>query len=412
MKTVEDRLSEDLLALVEDLRGNAQSGYLMITGFLVTMITALTAFHFLIARNISGPISEIVATIEAYKPGDLLTMPGSDRGDELGRLARSLDIIAKTGLAATRLKAALESCQTNVMLANSALEIVYLNPNLQRMMKSIEADVRKDLPQFSADQLLGTNINVFHKDPAHQRAMLESLQGTHDAKIEIGGRKLVLAVSPVFNDSGERLGTVVEWQDQTAELSALEEIDSVVAAASEGDLSRRLRLEDKQGFILGLANGINQLTSAVDEVIGDVAILMQGLAQGDLSRTMTGDYKGRFGDLQRNANDTVQRLIEIVSNIQAAADEVKNAASEITSGTEDLSSRTEKAAANLEETAASTEEMSSTVKHNAENARSASELAGSANQSAKTGGQVVEQAVSAMAGIEQSAQKITDIISV
>ena len=56
--------------------------------------------------------------------------------------------------------------------------------------------------------------------------------------------------------------------------------------------------------------------------------------------------------------------------------------------------------------------MAATVRQNAENAKNASQLAGDADQTAKTGGEVVERAISAMAGIEQSAQEITDIISV
>jgi len=56
--------------------------------------------------------------------------------------------------------------------------------------------------------------------------------------------------------------------------------------------------------------------------------------------------------------------------------------------------------------------MAATVKQNAESAKDASELASNADHSAKTGGDVVEQAVGAMDRIEQSAQKITDIISV
>ena len=56
--------------------------------------------------------------------------------------------------------------------------------------------------------------------------------------------------------------------------------------------------------------------------------------------------------------------------------------------------------------------MSDTVRQNAENARNANQLADDANQTASHGGQVVEQAMNAMGGIEESARKITDIIGV
>ncbi|MEZ5933971.1 MAG: methyl-accepting chemotaxis protein [Alphaproteobacteria bacterium] len=98
--------------------------------------------------------------------------------------------------------------------------------------------------------------------------------------------------------------------------------------------------------------------------------------------------------------------------IKSVTGEVDSAAREIATGSSALSSRTEEAAANIEETAASTEEVTATVKQNAENAANASKLAEDANRTAIRGGEVVKQAVTAMTGIEGSAQKITDIIGV
>ena len=144
----------------------------------------------------------------------------------------------------------------------------------------------------------------------------------------------------------------------------------------------------------------------------DLGAMLEAMASGDLRSRVEADYQGKLGQLKDHANRTADELTRIVSEIQGSASEVHSAASEITSGTEDLSQRTEQAASNLEETAASSEEMAATVRQNAENAKSARQLAGHADQSAKTGGEVVEQAISAMSGIEESAGKITDIIGV
>ena len=157
---------------------------------------------------------------------------------------------------------------------------------------------------------------------------------------------------------------------------------------------------------------MSDFTEAVDSATNEIGQILASIAGGDLTRRIETDYQGRFAELKDSANGMAKRLSEIVTQIQQATAEVKNAASEITSGTGDLSSRTEQAAASLQETAASTEEMVATVKQNAENAGNANQLADKANQNASLGGEVVEQAVSAMAGIEESAQKITDIISV
>jgi methyl-accepting chemotaxis protein len=91
---------------------------------------------------------------------------------------------------------------------------------------------------------------------------------------------------------------------------------------------------------------------------------------------------------------------------------INTAAGEIASGNNDLSNRTEQQASALEETASSMEELTSTVKQNAENARHADQLARAASEVATRGGEVVSQVVQKMAAINESAQKIVDIIAV
>ncbi len=139
---------------------------------------------------------------------------------------------------------------------------------------------------------------------------------------------------------------------------------------------------------------------------------LQQLAAGDLRATIETEFPGDLNELRNAFNQSLKQLQELVCQIQTATSEVENAAAEISSGTSDLSERTEQAATSLEETAASTEQMSATVRQNAENAKNADQLAETANQTASKGGKVVEQAVTAMSGIETSAQKITDIIGV
>ena len=105
-------------------------------------------------------------------------------------------------------------------------------------------------------------------------------------------------------------------------------------------------------------------------------------------------------------------LIGVVGNVRQGAEGVSTASAEIASGNNDLSARTEQQASALEETAASMEELGSTVKQNAENARQANQLALSASEVAVRGGEVVGQVVETMKGINESSQKIADIISV
>ena len=199
-------------------------------------------------------------------------------------------------------------------------------------------------------------------------------------------------------------------RDMMASLQAA--FGQVVDAAAAGDFSRRVDVDFNDEALKNLATSVNELLKVVDGGLSETGRVLNNVAEGDLSHRMQGHFAGAFADLQRSLNKTIDQLSQTVAQIQAATGEIDDAATEINSGTDDLSTRTEQTAANLEETAASTEQMAATVKQNAGNARHASQQASSANQNAQTGGEVVEQAVAAMARIESSAQKITDIISV
>nr|WP_305015695.1 methyl-accepting chemotaxis protein [Aquitalea sp. USM4] len=190
------------------------------------------------------------------------------------------------------------------------------------------------------------------------------------------------------------------------------EVEAIVHAAARGDYGSRLVLEDKTGFFRMLSEGVNQLLDVTSRALDDIATVLGGLAQGDLTRTIHNDYDGMLGQLKSDTNTTVERLRSIVGNIQESTEAINTAAQEISAGNSNLSGRTEQQAASLEETASSMEEITSTVRQNAENAKKANTLATGASDIAARGGQVVGNVVSTMNEINDSAKKIVDIISV
>jgi methyl-accepting chemotaxis protein len=189
-------------------------------------------------------------------------------------------------------------------------------------------------------------------------------------------------------------------------------IGGIVTAAVAGDFSKRVSLEGKDGFILNLGGAMNKLCENVATTMEDLAQMFGALAEGDFSRRITADYQGIFGVLKNDANSMADRIASTISEIKAVGREVANAAAEISTSTTDLSQRTEEQAASLEQTSASMEEMSATVKKNAENALQANQLTSGSRNVADRGGQVVAKAVDAMARIEDSSRKISDIIGV
>jgi methyl-accepting chemotaxis protein len=408
-----DRLGTLLSAHDEtDLITQRQRGDLISYGLTALLLClVIGALCFYINRNFRA-MTDIGIALGRLAGGQNVELPGRQRTDELGQLVRSTDTIYQKGLEAARLRSALDGCDMMIMVANRRGDIVYQNDALGTYFQHHQQEIAESIPGFNPQEMVGSSIDKFHQDAGGVRQFLKQLTDRHRVTLRLGNRHVRLAVTPIRAKDGTHLGTVVEWADATAEIDVQSQIDRVIRAARQGDFGQSVDCHGFDGVYAELAEGINQLNGVIGNAVDELGVMLKAMAGGDLSRRINADFQGRLGELKDDANSTADRLAGIVQQIQGAAGEVRNAASEISTGTEDLSNRTEQAASNLEETAASTEEMASTVRQNADNAKNASDIASKANDSANTGGDVVKRAVTAMAGIEQSALKITEIIGV
>ncbi len=280
------------------------------------------------------------------------------------------------------------------------------------MLHDCETEMRKDMPQFDASKMIGANVDAFHKNPAHQRKVLDGLAVPSAVQFSVGSRKFNVNLAPVFNDARQRVGTCLEWKDETVQKAIETEVDDLVKAAVAGDFSQRVPVDGKSGFMLNLATAMNALCENTARAMQDLIGMLSALAGGDMTPRITAEYHGMFGQLKTDANTMAERIGATIAEIKSSAAEVTNASAEISTSTTDLSQRTEEQAASLEETSASMEEISATVKKNAENAQAANESAATTRDVADRGGQVVAKAVDAMAKIEDSSRKISDIIGV
>ncbi len=346
---------------------------------------------------------------------ELVANPITDKnGTRMGTVVEWADVTERRAAEneMARLRQSLDAVSSNVMVADAHNVIVYMNPSVTAMMTRNEAAMRKDLPHFDAHNLLGKNIDIFHKNPAHQQRLLAELKSTYRSSISVGGRFYDLIASPVFDTKGGRIATVVEWADITDQKVAQMEVEKMINDARAGNLTTRLNADAMTGFMQSLAKGINDMMNQVVTPIRASIEVLDELASGNLIRDMEGQYQGDFERLANAVNQSIGNLRNLVAEIVDASAQVSNASKEIAQGNQDLSQRTEEQASSLEETASSIEELTSTVKENASNAQNASKLADGAMQKARRGGDVVGQAVMAMQEINTSSRKIADIIGV
>ncbi len=312
-----------------------------------------------------------------------------------------------------RLKSAVDGAETALMLCDSDLNITYVNQAVVALLNNRANELRTVFPSMDPNNLVGVNIDQFHKNPAHQRSLLGDANRL-PARGVIRLLDLVFEVNAtaIIGPDGKLMGNMVEWKDMTEQANAEDQMEKLIDAAVAGDLEQRIDTSTYTGFMKGLGDQVNSMMQAVVDPIRESTRVIQGLADGDLTLVMEGEYQGEFAVLRDALNDSMTKLQSMVGEISQSAGSISSGAGEISQGNTDLSQRTEEQASSIEETASTMEEMTSVVKQNADNARQANQLASGARQQAEKGGEVVSKAITAMSEINTSSKKIEDIISV
>jgi methyl-accepting chemotaxis protein len=331
-----------------------------------------------VSRSLTQPLVRAVEVFGSISTGHYDSEIDTSATDEAGQVLQALDemqgklrtqIETERAVAAenTRIRQALDKASTSVVLADEKHQIIYVNEIAQASFTRNAQEIKATLPNFDPARLRGSSLESLSPDPAGQRRLLDTLTGPDVQERILGEFTFRTVTNPVIGDNGMRIGTVMEWSQRTQEVRVEKELQHMLAAINAGSLGKRIDLAGKTGFFEAMSRGVNQLAD---------------------------------------------NITETVSRVKSAAAEIHGGAQEISAGNSNLSLRTEEQAASLEETASSMEEMTTTVKQNADNAGQANQLALAAREQAEQGGMVVGKAVQAMSGINDSARKIADIISV
>ena len=212
----------------------------------IAAISIVLGITFLLLRNVfrqlGGDPSEIQKIAEAIADNDLaidLKSPEEASGvyASMSRmrdnLRDSMERDQQLAAESSRIKQALDNSSTNVMVADVDNNIIYINDALVSMFSEIESEVRQDLPAFNVNELIGTNIDSFHKNPAHQINLVKNLSSTHKAEFIVGGQTMGFIANPIVDDNKQRLGTVVEWVNRTAEVAIESDIGLLIGGRSK-----------------------------------------------------------------------------------------------------------------------------------------------------------------------------------
>lgn len=249
-------------------------------------------------------------------------------------------------------------------------------------------------------------------------AMRRLASGDYSTEIPSIGRQDEIgdmaAAVEVFKSNGVEVNRMNAQENANrAKSDALQNrMASVLAAAASGDFSSRINKEFGDPALDRFARNVDELLEAVDTGLTRTGAILKRLAVGDLTETMTGDFRGAFAELQSNVNEAIVGLRSTMSEIRNATSSISSNSEELRVAADDLSRRTEQQAAALEQTSAALDEITAVVKTSTTRAQEASEMVTEAKQSAAQSAVVVRDAITAMGRIEQASREISQIINV
>ncbi len=280
-------------------------------------------------------------------------------------------------------KQLLDNAPVNVMFADLDWIIRYANRATFDNLRPLQS-----LLPVPVDQLVGTNIDVFHKDPALQRRILGNPSNLpHEARIQLGSFTLDLLASPLFDEDGRYIGAMVTW----------------------ANITEKIALEKKTK---DQAEEAERVHKELEEKVGALLKNVRLAAEGDLRINVEVQGDDLIGQLGEGIEKMIQSLRTIIGQIMEASGQLSDGARVIAEGSTSLSDGAQSQSANVEEMSAAIQSLSQMIDGVADNAKEAEEIVKQTVQQAEAGGTAVEKNIEAMKLIDKSSEQIGEIIGV
>ncbi|MEM1349227.1 MAG: methyl-accepting chemotaxis protein, partial [Myxococcota bacterium] len=384
----------------------------------------------------------------------VLTPRFDEAGEVCGGVALLYDETSKEELReeAEFFKSIVETANTGYIFADRDRIIQYANSSILELLARYQSVFAQHYGHFDPTSVLGQCIDIFHRDPSHQKRLLEDPSSMpFETAVQIDGMRWMFRAMPVYGSDGEHIGTAMEITDDTERISYSREVDGVIAAIERGELGHRASLEGISEEFQPMLQSINSILEFITAPTRTSTDFVRRIAQGEVPEQLHHDWQGDFkllgdgvnalivsfeqivhiveeiadGNLaidvqNRSERDTVMRSMRrMIDDLNAALLQVNQGSSDIAANGSQVSDSARSVAENATRSAASIEQMSSSMEvlaaqtqQNAASALEAASRSGAARDAAKEGDEYMSSMVSAMDSIEESSQSISNIIRV
>ncbi|MEQ9058195.1 MAG: methyl-accepting chemotaxis protein, partial [Gammaproteobacteria bacterium] len=300
----------------------------LVIGLVAALAIGVIAVWF--GSRLSARVNAAVDVAQNIAHGNFDNAIVIDSRDELGELQGALEtmqselfgrIVAEKNEAA-RINQALEVTSANVMVADQDGCIIYCNERMRGLLEARREDFVTSFPGVDPANVLGSGMERFARDPQARRSVLAELAATDETEMTVGASILHTIANPVRNSAGERLGTVMEWQDLTAQRAAERQVEHAIREAVAGRLGTRLDTSALSGPMRDIGAGVNAMLDAIVEPIQVTAAALEDIAGGRIPAPITADFAGDFVAVRDNLNTCIgvlRALQEDTGRLAAAA---------------------------------------------------------------------------------------------
>ena len=353
---------------------------------------------------------------------------------------RETEASGASGFSKQALRSMMDEMPVNVMTCDlKSFKIDYANKATLATLRTIE----HALP-ITADQLVGSSIDVFHKNPGHQHQMLRD-EGNlpHNARIEIGGEILDLLVTAIRDKSGRYIAPMVTWSLVTEQVRIENETKRLLKMMD--DMPINVMMADPETFDITYANKttIETLTelkhllpiepkdlvgSSIDvfhkrpqhqrSMLSDESNLPHrakirlGDETLDLKVSAVTDDKNAYVGTMVNWN-VVTKQVNLAdsfeSRVKGVVQVVSSASTEMQSTAETLSATAEETSSQSGVVATAAEQLSASIGEISQQVQLSSERAGTAVDMARSSSSVIKELATAAERIGSVVNMIKDI---
>ena len=294
-----------------------------------------------------------------------------------------------------RVQSMMENAPTNMMFADKNLVLRYMNPASTETLRSLE----EHLP-VKVDDIIGQSLDIFHKNPAHQRALLADPEKYLPIRsnISVGPETLDLLVSPINDGEGNYIGAMASWEVITEKLRL--ERETAEAAERERVAAEELRCKVDTMLEVVEAAAAGDLTREV-EVSGEDAIGQMGEGLQRLLQDLRGSISG-IASSTAVLSEAAEQLTEVATGLERNAGSTSDQATVVSESSAGVTQ-------NVEAVAAATEEMSVSIREISQNTSHAVQVAQDAVVAADTTTATINKLGESSAEIGKIIKVITDI---